>query len=79
MIYHEDDLNRSITKLEKAVRRQNNLGWTFLRGVFYGIGWFIGGALLAAVLIYILAQMPESSALGKFTHNILDLVDKTKR
>ncbi|PIT87196.1 MAG: hypothetical protein COU31_04190 [Candidatus Magasanikbacteria bacterium CG10_big_fil_rev_8_21_14_0_10_40_10] len=63
-------------KLEKSIHRSNNLGWMFLRGIAYGIGWFIGGALLATIAIYFLSWTPENNALGRFVHDIIRLIQQ---
>jgi len=48
----------------------------FLRGIAYGIGWFIGGALLATIAIYFLSWTPENNALGRFVHDIIRLIQQ---
>lgn len=37
--------------LNKQVRRQNSLGRMFVAGIIYGIGFFIGSAIIAIIAL----------------------------
>lgn len=62
----EDKLNKSINRLERSIRRSNNLGWNVLRGLFYSFGWIIGLGVVATILIYILPKTGEGNVIGHF-------------
>ena len=40
--------------LNKQVRRQNSLGRMFFAGIIYGVGFFIGSAIIATIALGIL-------------------------
>lgn len=64
-------------KLTKAINKSNNLWWAFFRGIFYGFGFFVGSAVLAAVLIYLFSGLKSWSFVGDAIEKILDIVSKT--
>lgn len=65
-------------KLTKAVSRSNNLWWAFFRGIFYGLGFFIGSAVLAAALIYVLSRLQDWAYIGDLIEKILNIAGKTQ-
>jgi hypothetical protein len=65
---------KSIEKLTKAMQRSNSLGWMFLKGIFYSMGWIVGLALIAMVLYYILPKTGEGNILGRFVHAMSDAI-----
>lgn len=74
----EKDLQESIENLAKYEKKLSNLSWNFWRGVIYGFGFFIGSAILAALLIYILSRLENGSTIGTFIHNIIESAKKTQ-
>jgi threonine/homoserine/homoserine lactone efflux protein len=42
--------------LNRQVARQNSLGRRFLSGVVYGIGFFVGSAIIATIALGVLGQ-----------------------
>ena len=74
----QDKLNKALNRLEKSIRRLNNLGWTILRGLFYSIGWIIGLATIATLIFYILPAIGEGNALGKFIHAIANIIQRNQ-
>lgn len=41
-------------RLTRTIQRSNSLSWNFYKGVFYGFGFFIGSAIVVALIIFIL-------------------------
>ncbi|PIU24402.1 hypothetical protein COT12_01250 [Candidatus Berkelbacteria bacterium CG08_land_8_20_14_0_20_39_8] len=74
----DDKLTEEITKLEKATRRANNLGWMILKGIFYSIGWVFGLALIAVILYYLLPRIGDGNIIGRFIHAMADAIRQNK-
>ena len=74
----DDKLTEEITKLEKATRRANNLGWMILKGIFYNIGWVFGLALIAVILYYLLPRIGDGNIIGRFIHAMADAIRQNK-
>lgn len=74
------ELRSVILQLNKLQKRQISLTWNFWRGVLYGFGFFIGSAILATIIIYILShlQINENTVFGNFIENILKLFERAK-
>jgi hypothetical protein len=70
-----DDLKIAIERLTKAIRRSNNLAWSVLRGLFYSVGWIIGLALIATLVVYLLPNIGDSNIIGRF---IREMANATK-
>lgn len=75
----ESELEKSLTKLEEAINKQNSFRSSFWRGVFNGFGFFVGSAILTAVLILILAKLPDTNPIGHFLHSIVDVVNENRK
>jgi len=69
-----EKIEAAINKLAAANQKQASLWLTFWRGVLYGFGFFVGSALLAAGLIYILTLMKSWGALGHILGQIADSI-----
>lgn len=67
-------LEEAIEDLASANRKQASLWLTFWRGVLYGFGFFVGSALLAAALVYILTLMKSWGAIGNLLAQIADSI-----
>lgn len=72
----DQELKKALIDMAKAQKKSNSLGLTFLKGIINGLGFFIGSAILAAVLIYILSKVEGWSTFGGFIKRILDLSPK---
>ena len=76
----------ALTKLADAVKllgdnqkKEFSLRWNFWRGVFYGFGFFIGSAILAAILIYILTRFAAgNNAWSHFFQKIADVIANSR-
>lgn len=76
-------ITHRLDRLEEAVKRQTkvqeklaNPWWNLWRGVMYGLGVFIGSALLAAILIWILSQINTAPLIGGYIDQILHFVKR---
>ncbi|MCA9350205.1 hypothetical protein H6794_02295 [Candidatus Nomurabacteria bacterium] len=50
-------------------------GFTFLRGMVYGLGLFIGGTIVVALVIWILTQFNEAPIIGPFLNRIVEILN----
>ncbi len=67
------ELAAALHSLAKYKKREISLSWNFWRGVFYGFGLFVGSALLAAILIYVLAALAAGdNNVAHFFRNIYE-------
>jgi hypothetical protein len=53
----KDKLTIALNQLEKTQAKMVSLRWSFLRGVMQGLGFFVGGTLLVAIIVYVLAAL----------------------
>jgi threonine/homoserine/homoserine lactone efflux protein len=53
----EDKIIENLERLNTAVARQNSIWQTFLRGLIYGVGFFIGSAFLATLVVGIFGPL----------------------
>jgi len=74
----KDDLTKAIKELIFYEKRQTSIGWIFLRGVAYGLGFFIGSAILATVVILLLSKIEGLGIIGGTVHQIIEAVKKPK-
>lgn len=74
----DQELKKALVDMAKAQKKLSSLWLTFCRGVFYGLGFFIGSAILATVVIYILSKLEGWGTIGSFIQNIVDNASKTK-
>lgn len=72
------DLQQAIEKLEITQAKSVNLAWNFYRGIFYGVGFFIGGTLLVAIIIYVLTLFDTAPLVGDYVSKILNVIDTPK-
>lgn len=70
----DDELIKSLQMLTRYEKKLSSLSWNFLRGIFYGFGFFIGSAILAGVLILILSKIEGWAYVGNYVHNIMELI-----
>ena len=47
----QGQLIEEMAELKEEVAQQNSLSWMFVRGMVYGVGFVIGSAIIATILI----------------------------
>lgn len=72
------DLREAIEKLEASQAKVVSLPWNFYRGIFYGVGFFVGGTLLVGLIIYILTFLDTAPIVGYYISKILGVLATTK-
>lgn len=50
------------------------LWFSFLRGIVYGLGIFIGGTIIVALVFWLLAQFDEAPLIGPIIKQIVEIV-----
>lgn len=75
---NDKEYREALISIAKNEKKLASLKWNFFRGVIYGLGFFIGSALLAAVLIYILSKIQGWAYIGDFVKQIIDIFGKTQ-
>lgn len=70
----DEDLDKELKKLTKAIKKSNNLWWSFLRGTTYGLGIIVGTAILFALLVYVLTRIEGWAYIGQYAHNIMEMI-----
>jgi len=72
------DLHDVLSELKLYWKKQSSLRWNFFRGILYGFGFFVGSALIAAGLLYLLSNLgaDSNSFFGRLIQNIVDIVEK---
>ncbi len=70
-------------KLGKALEEVYLIGYAnpkrflwfgFLRGIVYGLGIFIGGTIVVALVIWVLSQFNQVPVIGPFVEKIVEIV-----
>jgi threonine/homoserine/homoserine lactone efflux protein len=70
-------------KLGKAIEEVYLIGYAnpkrflwfgFLRGIVYGLGIFIGGTIVVALVIWVLSQFNQVPVIGPFVEKIVEIV-----
>lgn len=51
------------------------LGFTFLKGIVYGLGIFIGGTIVVALVIWLLTQFNDVPVIGPFLDKLLYIIN----
>lgn len=74
----DDEIKFYIKRLARYERKLSSLSWNFWRGVVYGLGFFIGSAILAAVLIYILSKV-EIRWAGQYVDDIIEILKNNRQ
>lgn len=72
------ELSEEIGQLAKIEKKQASVWWTFLRAAMYGLGFFIGSAVLAAVVLIILSRFQRFGNLGDIVDQIMKITGKAK-
>lgn len=73
----DDELKYYTKQLARYERNLASLSWNFWRGVIYGFGFFIGSAILAAVLIYVLSKIQGWAYIGDVIKQIIEITGNT--
>lgn len=71
-------LSEALFNLTRAEQKRASVWWTFIRGMMYGLGFFVGSAILAAIVILILSKLQNWGNLGGFIDQIIQNTGKTK-
>lgn len=50
------------------------LWFSFLRGIVYGLGIFIGGTIVVAIVVSVLTQFNSVPVIGPFVEKIVEIV-----
>ena len=72
------ELSQEIGQLATIEKKQASVWWTFLRAAMYGLGFFIGSAVLAAIVIIILSRLEGFGSLGGFIDQIMKNIGRGK-
>jgi len=73
-------------KLGKALEEVYLIGYAnprrflwfgFLRGIVYGLGIFIGGTIVVALVIWVLTQFNDAPIVGPFIEKIVKIVQQS--
>jgi hypothetical protein len=52
-------------------------GFTFLKGVVYGLGIFIGGTIVVALVIWLITQFNDAPIIGPFLDKLLYVLNNS--
>lgn len=74
-----EDLQKLVKSLVRYEHKLTSLSWNFWRGIVYGLGFFIGSAMIAAILIYILSRVFHDSNLPSEIRDIIDIYKNIKQ
>ena len=69
------ELVKELLVYEKKLVSMSN---SFYRGIFYGLGFFIGSAILVAVIIYILSLLLRNSPVSNQFQELINTVNNLK-
>lgn len=74
----DQELKSALIEMAKSQKRSVSLSANFWRGVVYGFGFFIGSAILAASLLYLLSHigLEGNNFFSKAVKNVVEAVDK---
>jgi Domain of unknown function (DUF5665) len=53
------------------------LAFSFLRGIVYGLGIFIGGTIIVAIVMGVLVQFQDALIIGDFVKKIVEIVQNS--
>ncbi|HEY3396962.1 MAG TPA: hypothetical protein VGM19_04810 [Armatimonadota bacterium] len=78
MVNDTGELQKSIDRLDRSIKRMNSLGWSFLKGIAAAAGGTIGLAIVVTTAVYIIAAIPETNAIGAFFHAVAGLISRNQ-
>jgi len=64
-------LIESLNKLEATQVKLASRKQSFLRGMYYGLGFFVGGTLIVTILLYLLSFFDTAPVVGEYISEIL--------
>jgi len=70
---HDHEFLYLLKKLNETLRKSNSLWWSFWKGTFYGLGVFVGTAVFAVIVVYILSKIQGWAYVGDFAARVLDM------
>lgn len=73
----DDTIDHLDRTLEKSIKSHGFLP-TFLRGVIGAVGAAIGGALVIAILVYVLQGLTDAPFVGGYVDKLLNMVQQNK-
>ncbi|MEK7183485.1 MAG: DUF5665 domain-containing protein [Patescibacteria group bacterium] len=60
------NLKKEIAQLNTTLKRVNNFGATFLKGIVAGVGTAIGATIVAAIVVTTIVKVIQSTGVNKF-------------
>lgn len=74
-----EDLGRSLEQLYMIgyAKPKRMLYMTFIKGIVYGFGIFIGGTIVVGLVFWVLGQFNQVPVLSPFIEKIVDIVNTT--
>ena len=74
-----EDLGRSLEQLYMIgyTKPKRMLYMTFIKGIVYGFGIFIGGTIVVGLVFWVLGQFNQVPVLSPFIEKIVDIVNTT--
>ncbi|HOX40609.1 MAG TPA: DUF5665 domain-containing protein [bacterium] len=72
------ELHSVLLDMKKYQEKQSSLKWNFWRGIAYGLGFFIGSALLTTILVYILRSIGGEGPIGQIAQFFTDLFQQAQ-
>lgn len=68
------ELKEALAYLAEQERKTASLRFTFLRGIVYGFGFFIGSILLVALFVWLLSKLNTTPLIGNYTDQIYNAI-----
>jgi len=65
------ELILALNRLEETQRKNSSPAHNFMRGLVYGVGFFIGGTLLVALIAYVLSLFNVSPVIERLLNEIV--------
>lgn len=72
------DLRELVRELSVYEKKLVSLPNSFFRGMFYGLGFFFGSAILVAVIAYILTILFRNSPLSNQFQDLMNTINTIK-
>ena len=73
----DDSIEKLDSTLEKSIKSHGFIP-TFFRGIIGALGAAIGGAIVIALLVYILRQLVDWPVIGDTINSFLNLIQQNK-
>ena len=75
----EKDLKELVSELTYYERNIASLWWSFLRGIVSGLGFFVGSAIVAAILVYVLTIIFRNSPVSSQFQDLMTTIKSIKQ